>query len=268
MGARRQTWRQFQDRVARLAGGLHGLGIGAGDRAAVLALNSDRYYEFYFGVSWAGAVFVPINIRLAPAEFIHWLNDSGSRALFVDDTFLPVVEQIRGQLETVRHYVYMGDGELPAGMIGHEDLIAASKAVAPSDRHGDDLAGLFYTGGTTGKSKGVMLSHRNIAYNVLQSLPYFDARPEDVFLHAAPMFHVADGFFCMMAATLGCTNVIVPAFEPTLVLKTIQDEHINTVLLVPTMINMVVNHPEVGRYDLSSLHSLLYGASPMPEAFR
>ncbi len=263
---RSRTWREFQDRIARLAGGLHGLGIEEGDRVAVLALNSDRYYEYYYGVSWAGAVFVPVNTRLAPAEFVHWFNDSGSRAIFVDDTFLEAVAGIRDQLESVEHFIYMGESETPEGYLSHEDLIADHSPVAASSRSGHDMAGLFYTGGTTGKSKGVMLSHRNFTYNVLQSLPCLKVVPDDVFLHAAPMFHAADGFFCKIAATLGCSNVIVPAFEPNLVLRTLQDEKITVALLVPTMINMLVNHPDIGNYDLSNLRSLLYGASPMPEA--
>jgi long-chain acyl-CoA synthetase len=263
---RSQTWRQLQDRIARLAGGLHSLGIDEGDRVAVLALNSDRYYEYYYGVSWAGAVFVPVNTRLAPAEFIHWLNDSGSRAVFVDDTFLDAIAGIRDQLDSIEHYIYMGDSDLPEGYVSHEHLITNHPPAVASKRGGDDMAGLFYTGGTTGKSKGVMLSHRNFTYNVLQSLPYFDVHADDVFLHAAPMFHAADGFFCKIAATMGCSNVIVPAFEPNLVLKTLQDEEITVALLVPTMINMIVNHPDIGDYDLSKLRCLLYGASPMPEA--
>ena len=263
---RDRSWSELQDRVSRLAGALRSLGTGEGDRIAVLALNSDRYYEFYFGVAWSGAVFVPINTRLAPAEFIHWLNDSGSMALFVDDAFLEAIAGIRERLDSVRHFVYMGDGALPDGYLAYEDLVASHQPVPPTDRGGDDLVGLFYTGGTTGKSKGVMLSHRNLACNVLQSLPSFRILPDDVFLHAAPMFHLADGFFCMIAATLGCTNVIVPAYEPTLVLQTLQEEKIRTALLVPTMINMLVNHPAIGDYDLSALESLLYGASPMPEA--
>jgi long-chain acyl-CoA synthetase len=263
---RSQSWLEFQDRIARLASGLHSLGIEDGDRVAVLALNSDRYYEFYFGVSWAGAVFVPVNTRLAPAEFVHWLNDSGSKAVFVDESFLEAIKEIRDQLESVQHFIYMGEDELPDGYVAFEDLLANRAPVAPSTRGGDDMAGLFYTGGTTGKSKGVMLSHRNLANNVLQTVPYIEASADDVFMHAAPMFHVADGFFCMLGATLGCTNVMVPAFEPTLVLKTMQDEGITSALLVPTMINMVVNHPGIGDYDLSKLRSLVYGASPMPEA--
>jgi long-chain acyl-CoA synthetase len=265
-GSRSHSWREFQDRIARLATGLYGLGVEEGDRVAVLALNSDRYYEFYFGVSWAGAVFVPVNTRLAPAEFAHWLSDSGSKAVFVDDLFLPAIAGIKDQLESVKHYIYMGDGELPEGYLAFEDLVENHQPARPSNRGGDDLVGLFYTGGTTGKSKGVMLSHRNLTYNVLQSLPYLQVSPSDIFMHAAPMFHIADGFFCMIGATLGCTNVIVPAFEPNRVLQTLQNEKISTALLVPTMINMLVNHPSISDYDLSCFRRLIYGASPMPEA--
>jgi len=263
---RERTWHEFQSRVARLAAGLQSLGIGAGDRAAILALNSDRYLEFYFGTSWAGAVFVPLNNRLAPAELVHWLGDSGSQILFVDDTYLSAVAQIRGDLGAVRHYVYLGDGDLPEGYLNYEDLLNRNAPVAASRRSGDDMAGLFYTGGTTGRSKGVMLSHRNLTYNVLQALPFIQIETDDVFLHAAPMFHLADGFFMLLGTTMGAAHVIVPAFEPALVLKTLQEEKIRTALLVPTMINMVVNHPEISRYDLSRLRRLVYGASPMPEA--
>ena len=263
---RERSWRQVQDRVARLAAGLQGLGAGEGDRVAVLALNSDRYFEFYFGTSWAGAVFVPINNRLAPAEIVHWLNDSGSQVLFVDDAYLAAVAEIRGRLESVSHFVYMGEGALPEGYLAYEEMLSAHAPGAPSRRAGDDMAGLFYTGGTTGKSKGVMLSHRNLTYNVLQARPFLPVTSDDVFLHAAPMFHLADGFFLMLGTTMGCTQVIVPGFEPGLVLKTLQDEQIKTALLVPTMINVIVNHPETSKHDLSSLRRLVYGASPMPEA--
>jgi long-chain acyl-CoA synthetase len=263
---RDRTWHALQERVARLASGLQSRGVGEGDRVAILALNSDRYLEFYFGVSWAGAVFVPVNNRLAPAEFVHWLNDSGSRVLFLDDAYLGAVAEIRKRLETVRDFVYMGEGEPPEGYLAYEELLNAQAPVPASRRAGDDMAGLFYTGGTTGKSKGVMLSHRNLTYNVLQARPFIEVGAGDRFLHAAPMFHLADGFFMLLGTTMGCTNVIVPGFEPNLVLQTLQDEKITTALLVPTMINMVVNHPEISRYDLGSLRRLVYGASPMPEA--
>ena len=112
-----------------------------------------------------------------------------------------------------------------------------------------------------------MLSHRNLSFNVLQALPYFQISEEDVFLHAAPMFHIADGFCCMMTATMGCTNVIVPAFDPVQVLETIQDEKVSAALLVPTMINVMVNFPGAATpTTCRNCRELIYGASPMPEA--
>ncbi len=266
MGGREQTWSQLADRVARLGGALRKLGVAAGDRVAILALNSDRYYEFYFGVAWSGGVFVPVNTRLAPAEIVHWLNDSESSVLMIDDNFLGALAEIEGELATVRERIYLGDGPAPEGFSGYEDLIASSSPVEASIRAGDDLAGIFYTGGTTGRSKGVMLSHRGLTLNPLQAQPDMGFRPDDVFLHAAPMFHLADGFFCMASATIGVASVILPAFEPTAVLQAIESERITSCLLVPTMINMVVHHPDIERFDLSSLRQLLYGASPMPEA--
>ena len=265
-GDRRRTWRELGDRVARLAGALRGLGAGAGDRVAMLALNSDRYYEFYFGSAWAGTVFVPINTRLAPAEIVYWLNDSECSVLLIDDTFLEPWRQIASQVPSVKEVVYVGDGDVPEGLHGYESLIAAAEVATPSDRGGDDLAGLFYTGGTTGRSKGVMLSHRGLSLNPLQAQPYFGFLPQDRFLHAAPMFHLADGFFCMASATVGATSVFVPAFEPQLVLETLESQEITQALLVPTMINMTVHHAGVESYDLSSLRGIMYGASPMPEA--
>jgi len=263
---REHTWTEFQDRIARLAGGLQKLGIGAGERAACLALNSDRYLEFYFGVAWSGAVFVPINTRLAPAEIVFWLNDSGSTVLFVDASFLPIINGIREQLKTVEHLVYMDDGELPEGCLYYEDLLTAATPVAATERNGNDLVGIFYTGGTTGRSKGVMLSHRSLTYNVLQSLPVIDMTDDDTYLHTAPMFHIADAFGMMVATTMGAGHVFVPAFEPTQLMTCLQDEKVTVSLLVPTMINVLVNHPHLPDYDLSNLKYMLYGGSPMPEA--
>jgi len=186
---RERTWHAVQDRVARLAAGLRSLDVGEGDRVAVLALNSDRYFEFYFGTSWAGAVFVPVNNRLAPAEFVHWLNDSGSQVLFVDDNYLQAVAEIRDRLESVQHLVYMGDGDLPQGYLAYEALLNAQAPVAPTSRSGDDMAGLFYTGGTTGKSKGVMLSHANLLANIRAIGSGLAVQPTDVGVSWLPLYH-------------------------------------------------------------------------------
>ena len=144
--------------------------------------------------------------------------------------------------------------------------LAAGAPVADAGRGGDELAGLFYTGGTTGRSKGVMLSHQNLVVNALQIAPILGIAANDRVLHTAPMFHIADWVICMASAMAAGCNGFLPAFEPVAVLETLARERIQKLLLVPTMINMVVNHPALGDYDLSGLERVLYGASPMPEA--
>jgi long-chain acyl-CoA synthetase len=263
---RARTWEEFQDRIARMANGLQAAGVKEGDRVACMALNSDRYYEFYFAVSWAGAVFLPINNRLAPAEVLFLLNDSASTGLFADDAYLSCIAKIRDQLETVAHFIYMGEEETPRAYLSYESLVDNYEPVSASLRRGDDMAGLFYTGGTTGRSKGVMLSHRNLSYNALQTHPMVQTRDDDVLMHAAPMFHAADWVTSITAATLSCTNVFVPTFEPEAVFRIVQEEQVSMALLVPTMINMLMHHPQLEHYDLSSLRRVLYGASPMPES--
>jgi long-chain acyl-CoA synthetase len=264
-GDRSFTWRELASRLARLAGGLAKLGVVPGDRVAILALNSDRYFEFLFGVPWAGAVFVPINTRLAGPEVVHWLTDAGAKVLFLDRAHLDLFERVRGSLNAVEHVIWVDRDAPPQGCLAYEELLAA-KPMDDAGRRDDDLAGLFYTGGTTGRSKGVMLSHRNLVVNALQTMPLIEHRPNERILHAAPMFHIADGCVCMASAAMSGANYFLPGFEPLAVMRAIERHRIERMILVPTMINMLVNHAEVGRFDLSSLRSVLYGASPMPEA--
>ncbi|MDY7103049.1 MAG: long-chain-fatty-acid--CoA ligase [Actinomycetota bacterium] len=264
-GERERTWTEHADRVARLAAALAGLGVADGNRVAALGLNSDRYVEWFYAVSWAGGVVVPINIRLAPPEMVHWIEDSGATILFVDDTFVPVVPTLLERTGTT-HVVYLGDGETPDGMVGFEDLIAGATPIEPRDRGGDELAGLFYTGGTTGRSKGVMLSHGNLMSNALQIMPGLRFRPDTRYLHAAPMFHLANGAGMYATALIGATHVIVPMFTPDGVLDAIEQQRVTATVLVPTMIAALTQAPGVTDRDLSSWEQLMYGGSPISEA--
>src|SRR5262245_43264951 len=180
---RRRTWRETAGRISGLAGGLIGLGLQKGGRAAILALNSDRYFEYLLAVPLAGAAVVPINIRLAAPEIEYILQDSGAEILFIDDRFLPVLEALNGKIPGVRHIVYLGDGAAPAGMRAYEDLLAAPPVAEPLAGD-DDLAGIFYTGGTTGKAKGVMLSHRNLVVNAANIIPALGYDADSIYLHA------------------------------------------------------------------------------------
>ena len=263
-GDRQQTWQQFETKLAHFAGGLKALGVKSDDAVAMLALNSDRYFEFMYAVPWAGAVFQPINTRLAGPEVVYWLNDSEAKVLLVDSTFVPMIDQIRAELSHVEHFIFVDDAQLPEGYSSYHSLIDA-QPMDDAGRQGDDVAALFYTGGTTGRSKGVMLTHSNLVANALQSVAVMDCLPGDKILHVAPMFHIADAFYCMTSLAIGGTNYFLPGFDPVATMQGIERHKIDRVLMVPTMINMLVHHADIENYDLSSLRVVAYGASPMPE---
>jgi long-chain acyl-CoA synthetase len=129
-GERRQTYAELLARVRRLAGAVRNkLGLAVGGRAAILALNSDRYIEFSYAMPWAGCVFVPINTRLAPPEIAYWLADSGAEVLFVDDAFLEAVAALAGKTPSLRELIYIGAGDTPEGMHAYEDLIAEAEPI-------------------------------------------------------------------------------------------------------------------------------------------
>ncbi|MEG9861350.1 MAG: long-chain-fatty-acid--CoA ligase [Parvularculales bacterium] len=265
MGARRRTWSEHRSRVAKLAGSLRKLGAGAGDRVAILALNSDRYTEYYHAVWWSGAAVVPMNIRWTAVENAYSLNDSGAEILFVDKTFAPVVEKIREECKALKIVIYLDDGEVPEGMLAFEELVEDGEPCEDAMRGGEDLAGLYYTGGTTGFPKGVMLPHRALWYNNLVMSKMLEARPESIYLHAAPMFHLADGAASGGQTAVGATHVYIPMFDIEGVMQAIETHEVTHALLVPTMIGMLLNSEAFDPKRLSSLGYMLYGASPMPE---
>lgn len=265
-GSRTRDWSELRDRVARLAGGLAMLGHAEGERIALLSLNSDRYYESIFAVPWAGYCVVPLNTRWALPENNYAISDSASRVLMFDDAFAEQAPTLLQEVDCLETGIYMGDGDCPGWALSYEDVISEHKPLPPSLRAGDEMAGIFYTGGTTGSPKGVMQSHRAIWASALGTMPDFGMTRDSVYLHVAPMFHMAD--FCGgMGVTLSCgTNVVLPTFDPGTVLATFGQEKITHVLLVPAMVKMVLNHPDVDSADVSTLQRTMYGASPIPAA--
>jgi long-chain acyl-CoA synthetase len=259
----RFTYAHLGNRVGALCGGLAGLGIVPGDVVAVLSLNSHRHLECWLGIPRSGAVLNDLNFRLATAELAFIVEDSRSVALIVDDANLEVGRELRGRCKTLRHLIYAGGPDAPQDTVAYESLLAGAPVPA-ADLAESDLAGIFYTGGTTGLPKGAMLTHGNLLANAKHGLIGLGYREDDRFLHAAPMFHLADGGATYALTWLGATHVIVPAFEPELVARTIEEQRITMGVLVPTMINTLVNDPATAQHDLSSLRRIIYGASPMP----
>ena len=263
---RRRTWVDSAERIARLAAGFKRLGLSPGGRVAILALNGDRYFEFMYAAPWLGAVMVPINTRLAAPEIDYILEDSDSEILLLDDSFLAMLDALgpcRGKLRAV---VHMGDGPAPSGLQSYEALIDANPPIEDQLAGGETLAGIFYTGGTTGKSKGVMLSHDNLVSNAANAIGGLLYNRDTVYLHAAPMFHLADGASTFGVTMVGGTHAFVPKFDPAECVETMARDRVTNAALVPTMINMLVHSPAVTSHDLSGVQQIMYGASPMPEA--
>ena len=265
-GGRRRTFAQFQDRISRLASALQKLGVQAGDRVGILSLNSDRYVEFFMAVPWAGAAVNPVNTRWSAAEIAYSLDDCDTRVLLVDDPFLPLLPELLARSSSLRTLIHVGDGPTPDGTLSYETLLTEANPVPDARRGGTDLAGVFYTGGTTGFPKGVMLSHDGLCQNSLFAVAEGMARAGAIGLHAAPLFHIAAITVLGFLWAVGGTHVTLPSFTPLGVLQAIERERISTTVLVPTMIQMTVDHPEAAGFDLSSLETLVCGASPISEA--
>ena len=262
---RERTWAQVGERVPRLAAGLRALGLNPGERLAVLAWNSDNYIELFFAAAWANLVIVPLNTRWSVAENVYSLTDADCAGLVVDDHFAQLVHDLL-QGHPMAHVVHMGDEPTPAGMRGYEDLITASEPMADECGSDDDLCGIYYTGGTTGAPKGVMLSHKNFmaaSINWIATLHFSD---QTRYMHSAGLFHLAGTSPAFALTLAGGTHVCLPKFDAKIAFEAIQKHKVNYVLLVPTMINMMLNHPDFGRYDLSSVRYCEYGASPIPDS--
>lgn len=265
-GDRCCSWHELQIRISQLASGLQTFGLEEGDRIGILSLNSDRYYEAVFAVPWAGYTVVPMNTRWALPENEYAITDSGTRVLLFDDAFMGQAQAMVEGIATLESVIYMGDEDCPDWASSYESLIADNDSCVASERCGDDMAGIFYTGGTTGFPKGVMQSHGAIWASAMGALPTFEMDRNAVYLHVAPMFHMAD-FAGSMNTTLSCgTNVVLQSFDPEQVLATFASEKITHCLLVPAMIKMLLNHPAAAAADLSTVQCIMYGASPMPAA--
>lgn len=263
---RQVHWSDLAGRVSRVASGLQKLGLQDGDRVGILSLNSDRYYESIFAIPWAGYCVVPLNTRWALPENQYAIADSGTRVLMFDDAFTEQVETLLTDCDDLSAAVYMGEGDCPAWALSYESLVQDNDPAEISRRSGDDMVGIFYTGGTTGFPKGVMQSHGAVWASAMGAIPALGMQRDSRYLHVAPMFHMAD-FVGTMNTTSCCgVNIILQAFEPAQVLATIAEEKVTHGLLVPAMIKMVLSHKDAKTADLSSLERLMYGASPMPAA--
>ncbi|HWG48234.1 MAG TPA: long-chain-fatty-acid--CoA ligase [Candidatus Acidoferrales bacterium] len=272
-GNERFTYSQFASRASRLAGALREMDVQPGDRVAYLSGNCHRLLEAYYGVLEAGAVLLPLNIRLTPNELAYILNDSGAKVLIFQEQFSPIVEGFRNELQSVRKFVGLDHAPSQSWAVQqrYENLIATAAPYRTDLMQVDEnaLAELFYTSGTSANPKGVMLTHRNIYLHALNVIVVFNTGPDTVELHTIPLFH-ANGWGVAHSVTLvGATHVMIGKFDPPEVFRLIEQEKVHACSLVPTMATALVNCPERPKYDLSSLKRItLGGAAASPTLVR
>ncbi len=263
---RLRTWAEVGERVPRLAAAMRALGITDGAFVAALGMNSDRYVELFFAVPWAGGAFAPLNIRWSVVENDYALTDSKSSVLFVDENFIEQARELKAKRPALKALVFKGEGTVPEDMLAYEDLIASHAPVPDANRCGEDLWVIFYTGGTTAHPKGAMMSHRGLFVATVTYLALLPSIEDLRFCYVAGMFHFAGASALLYITLAGGTHVLQPKFDPVPTMQAIAQHKVTNMVLVPTMINMLVNHPDFGHHDLSSLRTCVYGGSPMPEA--
>jgi long-chain acyl-CoA synthetase len=272
------TWDEFHIRVQKIAGALIEAGLQKGDRVAVLSLNNPAYYQFMFAVIWAGGIVVPINTRFAPREVENCLNDLDGVWLCSDENFVAVLAELGDRVAGVKGYFFVGSGTTPSNYLGMDVLVCGNAAAVTQDPHTTDVAMIYFTGGTTGKSKGVMLTHQQIKHCAQQMTGGFrTSNPlsdQDCYLHSAPMFHMADGIMCFVAPMVGCANAFMESFNVPELVRLSNALKVSWMTLVPTMVKALCDYltqcreegAEDVRQSIPSLKAIMYGGSPIPQA--
>ena len=260
---KRWTFSQTNERVNRLAHALMELGIEKGGRIGVLQVNSNRYIELFFAAAKLGAILVPLNFRAKADELSFMISNAEAKVLFLGARYLEMVDGMLTDLPFVKACIVM-DGR-SEGKLFYEDLIDASDSEGVvSEVDDNDITILMYTAGTTGRPKGVPLTHNGFVSYVLENVEPANPEIEERNILSVPLYHVA-GCQAMMAAVYGGrTLLLMHQFEVKEWMKMVQEERATRAMLVPTMLKWIIDDPEFERYDLSSLKVITYGGAPMP----
>ena len=267
-GDTRLATKQLLERVYRLGNALLDLGLKKGDRVAVLLNNCHQCVECFSALSCSGLVLVPMNARYSAEEHLYMLEDSGSRAILMGGEFQEVIASILSQAKTVAHTICV-TGKPGPRRLSYEELLAkASPEVPKVELLDEDIVNIRYTAGTTGRPKGVVHNRRSNVIMLYNTLMELDIREGDAVALTGPVTH-ASGSMINPHIARGAKVVILPGFDVKALLETIQRERITTLYLVPTMIVMLLAYPDLSKYDLSSLKTIRYGASPIsPDVLR
>ncbi len=278
---RRRTYREFRERIGRLASGLTQIGVDQGDVVAILEWDSDRYHECYFAIPMMGAVMQTVNVSLVPEDIAYTIIDSGATTVLFNADFLPLVEKLRPHLKAVKNYVLMHDQPEPPQTefpikCEYEALLSLGSQYFPfPDFDENACATMFHTTGTTGRPKGVYYSHRQMVLHTLAGLVEYGLPPihgrfhrDDVYMPMTPMFHV-HAWGCPYTATLsGCKLVFAGRYTPEIFLKLIAAEKVTFTHCVPTILQMLLAAPGSEKVDLSGLKMIIGGSALPPSLAR
>ena len=277
-GEKRFTYQQFRERVRRLAGALVKMGIKQGDTVAVMDWDSHRYLECFYAVPMIGAVLHTINIRLSPEQMIYTFSHAEDSALLINAEFIPLLDSIKGRIDTIKHFVLLNDDSAPPShpfkfTSEYEELLAEAEPLQEFPDFDENLrATTFYTTGTTGMPKGVFFSHRQLVLHTLAgliSLPSNRAHGsfhrDDVYMPLTPMFHVHAWGLPYMATMLGVKQVYTGKYAPDTILRLIDQEKVTYSHCVPTIMHMILKHPSSESVDLSGWKVIIGGAA-LPKA--
>jgi len=263
----RYSYQQLKNRVDRLAGVLNSLGLQKNDKIAIIHKNCHRYLEIYFAAAKLGAVCVPINYRLAEQDFIYILTDARAKILMAQPELIRCLIQRWNdipQLERIFLTGPPGEEAWPNSMDYDsifEETSQAETAVAPVID--STTAQIYYTSGTTGRPKGVILTHHNNLTHAVWAIKELGLTKSDRWIHVSPMFHLADAWAVWAVTQVAGTHVMIPCFEPAAVLEIIARHKVTLSNFIPTMLNILVNVKGIEDYDLSSLRLIMSGGAPI-----
>jgi fatty-acyl-CoA synthase len=267
-GERRFTYAEVAKRVNRLSNAFKEKGIGKGDRIAVLSPNRLEMYEAFYAAFQLGAVIVPLNTRLVPADYEYIVNHSGARMFLVDAELAGNIEPIIDQLQQVEHYISLPvEGfENKEGWLVYDCLIeSASEEPVHVELDERDMATILYTSGTTGRPKGVIQSHRSLYMNAINTIIHVRAEDDDVLLHTLPMFHV-NGWGTPFSFTgMGATHVMLRKIDPAHIVHLVETEGVTVACMAPTVLNMILNEPTAKTANIKqNVRVVIAGSAPPP----
>ncbi|HXH22632.1 MAG TPA: long-chain-fatty-acid--CoA ligase [Dehalococcoidia bacterium] len=263
-GSKRITYIEMADRVNRLANALQAMGVGVGDKVALMAVNSPEAVEAYYACAKIGACYVPLNPRAKQEEIEYMINTSEAEVLFAGDRYLPLIAQLRPRLPTLNEVIALESR--PEGLKSYDQLL---ESYEPDEIFTEvdetEPSVLIFTSGTTAMPKGVALTYLNLSLYVMNTMSPADPTAEvESTLLSVGVFHVA-GITAVMSSIWGGRRlVILPQFDPEAWLKAVQNEKVTHAFVVPTMLKRVMEHQDFEKYDLTSLQLITYGAAPMP----